>query len=86
MKYCATIGLILVLFTACNLFGQDYLPAPEFDETGDMGRPTLTARMATYFPGVGDSTELKLASCETEASQTLKCREIGILNGEQLRQ
>jgi hypothetical protein len=48
---------------------NDYLPQPAFAQSGDIAKPSLTARLATYFPGVGDSTEVKLASWEAGGSE-----------------
>jgi major outer membrane protein len=71
MKHC-TLGLILGLLVVGSGYGQDmagYLPAPAFAQASDTERAPLTAKLATYFPGVGDSSELKLASCESDCGE-----------------
>jgi major outer membrane protein len=66
MKYGFALSLIFGLAIVGSGFGQDtaILPAPAFASVSDMGGPALKANLASYFPGVGDSSELKLASCE----------------------
>ena len=66
MKYGFGFGLILGLLIVGSGYGQDkaILPAPAFAQSGDSAGSVLKAQLASYFPGVGDSSELKLASCE----------------------
>ncbi len=75
MKYCGALGLILGLCMMCHAFGQDYLPAPAFAESSAVEKPSLTARLATYFPNIGDSSEVKLASCDAD------CGEVCLVDG-----
>ena len=66
MKYGIAFGLVLGLLIAGSGYGQDmaYLPAPAYATSSEMGRTAMTAEQASYFPGVGESSEIKLASCE----------------------
>ena len=65
MKYGFALGFVFGLLLVGSGYGQDmaYLPAPTGEPSSDGQRPALTAKLATYFPGVGDNTELTLASC-----------------------
>ncbi len=65
MRNCGAFALIIGL-AATAAFGADSLPQPNFSPSTDVAKPTLTARLATYFPGIGDTSELQLASCESD--------------------
>ena len=66
MRYGCALGLIFGLFLMGSGYGQStaVLPAPSFATSSDMARPSLTAQMATFFPGVGEASDITLASCE----------------------
>ena len=68
MKYGFALGLIFGLLLVGSGYGQEtaVLPAPAFDVSAKAERPALTAKLASYFPGIGDSSEVTLASCEAD--------------------
>lgn len=64
MRYCVALALMLGLTAIKTTRAEGVLPAPAFAQTQTVEKPTLKARLASYFPGVGDSNRVTLASCE----------------------
>ncbi len=64
MRYCVVLALLLGLAATNTTLAEGALPAPAFAQSNVLEKPTLKARLASYFPGVGDTDRVTLASCE----------------------
>ena len=83
MKYGFALGLIFGLLIVGSGYGQDMAT---FQHLRLKRHPTwnvraLTAKLASYFPGVGDSSEITLASCEADCCGDMCLRRLRFLWG-----
>lgn len=64
MRYCVVFAMMMGLVATEAALAEGGLPAPAFTQTNGLDKPTLKARLATYFPNAGDADRVTLASCQ----------------------